>query len=170
VIEVLANDSDPDPGDTLNVGSVTIVAPPAAGTATPNSNGTITFSPAPGTSGNVTFQYTVKDSHGATSNPATVTVNVVAPDTLTVTQAQFRTRGDGRIRGTSTIPGPGNTITIHNGPTLAGPVIGTIAVDAAGAWDFSLKGTNIVPDASRTISIESTKGGQRLAVPVTVTN
>jgi hypothetical protein len=170
VIEVLANDSDPDPGDTLNVGSVTIVAPPAAGTATPNSNGTITFSPAPGTSGNVTFQYTVKDSHGATSNPATVTVNVVAPDTLTVTQAQFRTRGDWRIRGTSTIPGPGNTITIHNGPTLAGPVIGTIAVDAAGAWDFSLKGTNIVPDASRTISIESTKGGQRLAVPVTVTN
>jgi hypothetical protein len=95
---------------------------------------------------------------------------VLSPDTIAVTQAQFRTRGDWRIRGTSSIPGPGNTITIHNGPTLAGPVIGTIAVDATGAWDFSLKGTNIRPDATNTISVESTKGGQRLAVPLQITN
>jgi hypothetical protein len=150
--------------------TVTIVTPPAVGDAIANTNGTITFAPAPGSSGNVTFDYTVADSHGSVSNSATVTVNVVSPDTLNIIQAQFRTRGDWRIRGTSTIPGPGNTITIHNGPTLGGPVIGTIAVDATGAWDFSLKGTNIVPDGTHTISIESTKGGQRLAFPVTITN
>jgi hypothetical protein len=169
-IDVLANDTDPDAGDTLDPLTVTIVSPPATGDAIPNTNGTITYAPAPGTSGNVTFQYTVTDSHLGVSNPATVTVNVVAPDTLAIVQAQFRTRGDWRIRGTSTIPGPGNTITIHNGPTLGAPIIGTIAVDATGAWDFSLKGTNIVPDATHTISIESTKGGQRLAFPVTITN
>ncbi|HZS26394.1 MAG TPA: Ig-like domain-containing protein, partial [Candidatus Angelobacter sp.] len=169
-IDVLGNDTDPDAGDTLNPLTVTIVSAPASGDAIPNTNGTITFSPAPGSSGNVTFQYTVQDSHLAVSNAATVTVNVVAPDTLNITQAQFRTRGDWRIRGTSTIPGPGNTITIHNGPTLGGPVIGTIAVDNTGAWDFSLKSSNVVPDATHTISIESTKGGQRLSFPVTITN
>jgi Bacterial Ig domain len=169
-IDVLANDTDPDAGDTIDPLTVTIVAQPATGDAIANTNGTITFAPAPGTSGNVTFDYTVADSHGGVSNLATVTVNVVSPDTLNIIQAQFRTRGDWRIRGTSTIPGPGNTITIHNGPTLGGPVIGTIAVDATGAWDFSLKGTNIVPDGTHTISIESTKGGQRLAFPVTITN
>src|SRR5262249_10439396 len=126
-IDVLAHDIDPDAGDTLDPLTVTIVSPPATGGAIANTNGTITFAPAPGTSGNVTFQYTVADSHLAISNPATVTVNVVSPDTLTIIQAQFRTRGDWRIRGTSTIPGPGNTVTIHNGPTLGAPIIGTIA-------------------------------------------
>jgi Bacterial Ig domain len=169
-IDVLGNDSDPDAGDTLNPLTVLIVTPPTRGDAIPNTNGSITFAPAPGSSGNITFTYTVQDSHGAASNPATVTVTVLSPDTITVTQAQFRTRGDWRIRGTSSIAGPGNTITIHNGPTLAGPVIGTIAVDATGAWDFSLKGTNIRPDATNTISVESTKGGQRLAVPLQITN
>jgi hypothetical protein len=169
-IDVLGNDTDPDAGDTLDPLTVTIVTPPVSGDVVANTNGTITFAPAPGSSGNITFQYTVQDSHLGTSNPATVTVNVVSPDTLTIILAQFRTRGDWRIRGTSTIPGPGNTITIHNGPTLGGPVIGTIAVDATGAWDFSLKGTNVVPDATHTLSIESTKGGQRLAIPITITN
>jgi hypothetical protein len=169
-IDVLANDSDPDAGDTLDPLTVTIVTPPTSGDAVPNPNGTITFSPAPGSSGNVTFAYTVSDNNGLPSNPATVTVNVVAPDTLTIALAQFRTTGEWRIRGTSTIPGPGNTITIHNGPNLTSPVLGTIAVDTAGAFDFRLKNTAIRPGPTNTISIESTKGGQLLNFPLTITN
>jgi hypothetical protein len=167
-INVLANDTDPD-GDALNPASVTIVTPPASGTAVANPDGTIGFTPGP--TGTVTFQYTVQDAAGATSNAATVTVTVASPDIITIIRAQFRTqKRDWRITGTNTIPGPGNTITIHNGPTLASPVLGTIAVDAAGGWDFVLKGSSIAPDATRTISVESTKGGVRLAIPLLITN
>jgi hypothetical protein len=169
-IDVLGNDSDPDAGDTLDPLTVMIVSPPTSGDAVPNPNGTITFSPAPGSSGNITFAYIVSDNHGLVSNPATVTVNVVAPDTLTITLAQFRTRGEWRITGTASIPGPGNTITIHNGPNLTSPVLGTIAVDTAGGFDFRLKNTAITPGPTNTISIESTKGGQRLNFPLSITN
>jgi hypothetical protein len=170
VIDVLANDTDPDASDHLDPQTVTIVTLPASGAAVPNANGTITFVPAVGSSGTITFAYTVKDTHGAVSNPATVSVSLLPADTITIITAQFRTRGDWRVRGTNSIAGPGNTITIHNGPTLNGPVIGTIAVDVAGAWDFTLKGTNLRPDGTNTISVESTKGGRRLAVPLQITN
>jgi hypothetical protein len=168
-IDVLANDSDPDPGDTLNPASVTIVTPPAIGTATVNPDGSIHF--VPGASGIVTLRYTVADNHGLASAPATVTITVTNPDLITIIQAQFRTgKRDWRIRGTNTIPGPGNTITIHIGPTLAGPVLGTIAVDAAGGWDFVQRGSSRSPDATNTVSVESSKGGVRLAIPLQITN
>lgn len=169
-INVLANDSDPDAGDSLDPLTVTIVTPPASGAAAVNTDGSITYSAAADSTGTITFTYTVQDSHQAVSNTAQVSVTIVNPDTLQITQAQFRTRGDWRVRGTASIPGPGNTITIHNGPTLAGPVIGTIAVDNTGAWDFSLKGSRIVPDPTNTISVESTKGGQSLSFPIQITN
>jgi Bacterial Ig domain len=167
-IAVLANDTDPDNGDTLNPASVKVVTPPASGAAAVNPDGSITFTPGAGTS--ATFQYTVQDSHAGTSNAVSVSITILAADTLTITRAQFRTRGDWRVTGTATIAGPGNTITVHIGPTLAGPVLGTVAVDAVGGWDFVLKGSSIRPDATNTISVESTKGGRRLAIPLQITN
>ena len=167
-IPILANDSDPDNGDTLNPASVSIVSSPASGTATVNPDGSITFTPA--AVGSASFQYTVQDSHAATSNVATVSITVQGADTLNTVRAQFRTRGDWRVTGTATIPGPGNIITLHIGPTLAGPVLGTVAVDTAGGWDFVLKGSNIRPDSTNTVSVESTKGGRRLAIPLQITN
>ena len=169
IIDVLANDSDPDATDTIDPTTVTIVSPPSRGTAVVNPDGTLRFTVTAGAP--VTFAYTVKDNHGLASNPATVTVNVAAADVITITLAQFRIqKRDWRIRGTDTIPGPGNTITIHNGPTLASPILGTIAVDTLGAWDFRLSGLSISPNPTNTVSVESTKGGQRLAIPLQITN
>jgi len=139
------------------------VSSPASGTATVNPDGSITFTPA--AVGSASFQYTVQDSHAATSNAATVSITVQAADTLNTVRAQFRTRGDWRVTGTATIPGPENTITLHIGPTLAGPVLGTVAVDATGGWDFVLKGSSIRPDSTNTLSVESTRGGRGLAIP-----
>jgi hypothetical protein len=82
-----------------------------------------------------------------------VSITVQAADTLNTVRAQFRTRGDWRVTGTATIPGPENTITLHIGPTLAGPVLGMVAVDATGGWDFVLKGSSIRPDSTNTLSV-----------------
>lgn len=74
-LNVLANDMDPDRGDTITVQSV---EPRSAngGTIQLESNGLITFMPA-AVEGRDTFGYTVVDSSGATSS-STVDVNVSA--------------------------------------------------------------------------------------------
>ncbi len=81
-INVLANDTDPDAGDTLSVAGFAGVS--AQGAAiTLNSDGTLHYDPthaaelqalAVGETLTDTFTYTAKDQHGATSNTATVSV------------------------------------------------------------------------------------------------
>ncbi|MDD9912760.1 MAG: Ig-like domain-containing protein [Alphaproteobacteria bacterium] len=77
-ISVLANDSDAN-GDTLTVTG--IASAPSRGTASINSNGTITYTPSSHFVGTDTFTYTISDGNGGTDT-ATVTVNFTntAPD------------------------------------------------------------------------------------------
>lgn len=81
-ISVLANDT-PNAGATLVLASVTIVGgSEVGGVATPNpANGTVLFTPTTGFNGLASFRYTVGDTTPATSNEATVTIQVgnVAP-------------------------------------------------------------------------------------------
>jgi lysophospholipase L1-like esterase len=74
-VNVISNDTD-DVG--INAATVTIVTPPANGTAVPNGNGTVTYTPYPGFNGVDTFKYTVSDNQGAVSNQATVTITINA--------------------------------------------------------------------------------------------
>lgn len=75
VFAVLANDSDAD--GNLNPASVRIVSSPnKGGTVSVNTNGTVSYTPRRSYRGVETFRYSVKDSLGATSNTATVTVTV----------------------------------------------------------------------------------------------
>lgn len=162
-IAVLANDSDAN-GDPLTVTGVT--TNPALGTATTNGT-TVTYTPQPGTSGNQPFSYTVSD--GQLSSTGNVTVTVAAAEALAVTTAEFRTsKGEWRVTGTSSVVGASVTVVI--GATLDGPVLGTAAVDVTGVWTLRLRNSPLFPDASRTISIKSSGGGTRLAIPVTVRN
>ncbi len=74
-INVIANDSDPD--GTINPATVVIVTKPnKGGTATPNANGTVSYTPKLNFRGTEAFSYTVKDNLGKVSNKATVRVNV----------------------------------------------------------------------------------------------
>jgi hypothetical protein len=77
-IDVVANDRDPDIGDTIVRQSVAIVSPPASGTAIVLSNGDIQFTPNAGFSGLATFTYTVADNNGLRSNAGNVSIDVVA--------------------------------------------------------------------------------------------
>ncbi len=68
--QLLANDSDPE-GDQISLVSVTN---PINGQVVRDSNGNITFTPNANYAGNASFQYTIRDTEGATS---TATVNII---------------------------------------------------------------------------------------------
>ncbi|WP_353932490.1 tandem-95 repeat protein [Okeanomitos corallinicola TIOX110] len=73
-IDVLANDVDVENG--IDPQTVTIVDRPLNGRFTINNTGQITYTPNNNFFGNDSFTYTVQDSNGATSNPATVDIRV----------------------------------------------------------------------------------------------
>jgi hypothetical protein len=79
LMNVAANDSDPDGNQFLNSSSVTITTPPSHGTVSVSGTGEVTYTPAFNFVGTDTFAYTIADAHGAVSNPATDTVTVQGP-------------------------------------------------------------------------------------------
>ena len=80
VIDVLTNDTDVN-GDEL---SVTAVGAATNGEAVINEDGTVTYTPTTGFSGEDTFTYTVSDGEAETTGTVAVTVNNVneAPRTV----------------------------------------------------------------------------------------
>jgi len=80
IVNVLANDTDPDGNDQIDPTSVTIVTPPAHGTAVVNpSTGAVTYTASGSFTGTDTFKYTITDFAGAVSAPATVSIVVNRP-------------------------------------------------------------------------------------------
>src|SRR5262245_32929522 len=70
VVSVLANDIDF--GGKLVASSVRVTTAPSQGAANANADGTITYTASGDFTGTDTFKYTVSDTAGLTSNPATV--------------------------------------------------------------------------------------------------
>ncbi len=138
-IDVLANDSDPDPGDVLTVSTV---GTPGHGTAA-LLGGVIVYSPAPGFVGSDSFTYVVADFDGGTAT-ATVTVEVTnaAPaasdDTATTTDGTavdidvVANDGDpdGDPVSISVVGTPGHgSATVVGGSVRYTPVSGFVGVD-----------------------------------------
>jgi hypothetical protein len=132
------------------------VALSGAATATPS----FTFPVLVGQSPILVFRLTVTGPGGTDTDEVQI---AAVTDTLAVSRARFQTRqGQWTVVGTATVLA-GNTVTIHLGPTLGGAVLGTATVDNLGDWSF--RGTGA---SATTISIESSRGGQLLEVPVQV--
>ena len=74
-INVVANDTDAD--DTVDAATVTITSNPRKGAVVNNGDGTVTYTPNAGKRGSDAFGYTVNDDLGATSNEATVRVDIL---------------------------------------------------------------------------------------------
>ena len=121
----------------------------------------------PNTTDPLVFQLTVTGPGG--SDVSTVQVSPQADVLAPPTQVEFRTsKGEWRIQGTAAVT-TNNKVIVHLGDDLTGPILGSAAgvdVDALGGWSLRIIGP--APTASRTISIESTRGGVRLAIPVVV--
>jgi hypothetical protein len=138
-------------GVTANLSSTTAIKP------------TFTM---PNTPDPVIFQLTVTGPGG--TDVATVQVSPIA-DVLSTSRVEFRTsKGEWRVEGAATVV-TANVVKIHLGNTLTGPLLGQASVDALGQWSLRLS-NGPQPPASRTISLESTRGGVALGIPVVVRN
>jgi hypothetical protein len=166
-IDVLDNDTDSD--GTLDVTSIAIVAQPAHGTAVANANGTVTYTPARNYLGADSFTYTVKDNTGVVSTTAaTVSVNVTGTlDVIEVTKAQFSAKsGKWLIQGTTSAAA--STLFIRVGADFIGADIGSAVANRKGKFKFTIKGSQVAPDASATISLKSSGGTLSSSFPVTI--
>ncbi|MCY1394287.1 Bacterial Ig domain protein [compost metagenome] len=160
-LSVLGNDLDPEGDNPLTVVNLT---QPAAGQGTATTNGTtITFTPPASVPGPIsaTFTYQARDSRGALSTPATVTVQVApVPNTenLRITAASVTARA-GRftwdVSGTSqTRP---NTITVTANTASGVVTLGTATVSLAGNWRVLVSNT-LNPGTAATVTARSTAG------------
>ena len=139
--QLLANDTTPNAGATLSVNSVSSAT---NGTAVLNSNGTVTFTPTTGYSGAASFGYNVKDTTGAVSNTATVSLTVAAPvnhaptavnqGPFTVTNNTPLTLTSAQLLANDTTPNAGATLSVNS---VSGATNGTAVLNANGTVTFT---------------------------------
>ncbi|HEY1376130.1 MAG TPA: Ig-like domain-containing protein [Gemmataceae bacterium] len=172
-IDVAANDSAGT--GALQLGSITITQQPTAGHATPNGDGTVTYQSTGTTAGTDSFKYTIQDSAGGVSNPATVTVTINAPTAPTVAV-------------TTTAPNPTNTSPIPFTATFSQAVTGfsaggvTVTSGNGTVSNFTaVNGTtytfNVTPTGQGTVTVavaagsaqNSTGQANQASAPVSVT-
>ena len=127
--------------------------------------GTATFT-FPNETTSLTFRLTI---HGPGGSSSDLTVVTSAPEQLTVTRAEFRTRdAEWRISGTTNLIGASVVMTIFIGNALDGPILTQVPVDALGEWEYRVEGSTVEPDEMRAISIQSTSGSSLINIPLTI--
>jgi hypothetical protein len=101
-----------------------------------------------------------------TCDTSTITLTP-QPDPLGPVRAKFDGKGRWVVDGTSNIQ-VSNNVRVYNGPTAGGnaTLIGTGLVDPTGAWKVDVRNSPVAPAACRCVSVESDRGGQQLAVPL----
>jgi hypothetical protein len=182
-INVLANDTAPS--STINPATVTVLTQPLNGTAVANATGIITYTSAAGFVGTNTFTYTVKDNLGATSNVATVTVTVNAPNVPPTANPDTATTTAGTAVTINVIANdvsPGGTInptTVFiitqplNGSAAAQPngtVIYTPAAGFTGTNTFTYTVKDNVGAVSNTATVTVTVNPVVAVIPPTAVN
>jgi hypothetical protein len=156
---LLDNDIDPD-GRADMLAAVQIAAP-AGVTVTGGANGLVTVTAA--AAGTFTFTYKVQDSAGVSATAATVTLNVIPADTITITKAQF-TLSQKRwvVSGTTSVPNQTISLTYVNG-TATGWSIGNVPVDTLGNWTLDIRNVTGNDDpttvGAKTLKATSSSGG-----------
>ncbi|WP_084650896.1 Ig-like domain-containing protein [Runella zeae] len=138
---VLTNDTDPDPGQTL---TASIVSNPMHGTVVLNPNGTYTYTPTAGYVGDDKFTYRVCDS-GTPSlcTTATVDLNIYATEALNLPPVAnsdvFTRTPTGPATGNvliNDIDPEGGTLIINTTP-IVGPTNGTVVINPNGTFTYN---------------------------------
>ncbi|MFY9478165.1 MAG: Ig-like domain-containing protein [Aquabacterium sp.] len=186
IIDVLKNDKDVD-GDKLTVtkidgkdivpgGSVDL---PGKGTVTLNTDGTLTFTPAPNYNGDASFTYTVKDPSGATDDArVTLTVDPLSDTPVAVADEAATPEDTPKVidllANDTDADGDKLTITHINGQPIAVggsvelPGKGTVTLNADGKVTFT-PAPNYHGDASFKYTVTDGETPVEVDVKVTVT-
>lgn len=171
VINVLANDSDPE-GEALSVVGLT---QPAAGQGSVTTDGaqvTYTLPATVTTAFTATFTYRAQDARGAQSADTQVSVQVsplAVGEVITVNTATVRVRRADRItwdiRGTSSLV-TGNAITVEVSTPDGMALLDTAQVLANGSWRISV--TNALQPSENPTATLTSSGGTVNTVPLNV--
>jgi VCBS repeat-containing protein len=135
---VLANDTDPEAGPMTAV----LANGANEGTLTLRADGSFSYAPRPGFSGNDQFRYRARDSTGAISAMATVTLTVTATNDAPVAAADAYSTNEGQTLNVNRNNGVlANDTDPDGGDTLTAVVIdaassGTLALQPDGAFSF----------------------------------
>ncbi|WP_311567953.1 tandem-95 repeat protein [Photobacterium arenosum] len=170
VLDVLANDSDVDTGDTLNAASLTVVTQPTHG-ATTVENGKIHYQPGANYVGTDTLSYTVQDSTGLVSNTAQVTVNVAGVNDAPITVADGLATNEDEsgvidvLANDSDIDGSLNASTLQ---VITQPQHGQTSIDANGRVTYT-PNANYFGSDSFTYVVQDDLGATSQPATVSVT-
>jgi VCBS repeat-containing protein len=160
---LLANDSDPDAGDTLSVVSV---GSAAHGTVVDSHNGTYAYTPVASYVGPDSFTYTIQDANGASSTASvSITVNhvnhdpVAKPDTASTKEDTPLTIAQASLLANDTDADVGDTKTL-------------VSASNGSHGSVSIAGSNVAytPDAnyngadSFSYTMKDTAGAQSTAI------
>jgi ribosomal protein L24E len=141
-LSVLANAADPDGNQHLVASSVTIVSPPAHGTAVANADGSITYTANGTFSGTDVLQYTIADDNGGVSMPAHFYIRVNRP-----TAADEWTDTDGttpvtlRVIDNATDPDGNQHLVPSSVKIVNQPAHGAAVANADGSITYSANAT-----------------------------
>ena len=137
---LLANDTDPNgPSQLVAPAAAVNIVAPAGVVVSGGAGGIVTVTV--GAPGTYTFTYQAQNVGGLISaNVATVTLNVIPADVVTITKAIFTARtARWVVTGTTAVPSQTINLTYVNG-AAAGHSIATVAVDALGNWTLDIRG------------------------------
>jgi hypothetical protein len=150
-------------GDATSFSWQQISGPPVQILNSNTANATFT---APKQLASLSVELTVSGPGGSSSDVTQVTT---LSDNLTITQAEYRI-GDSewRISGTTDVPGPGVAITIFNGDNLDAPILAQVEAEAFGEWLYRVEPSEVQPDGTRSISVQSSSGGSLINILVTI--
>jgi VCBS repeat-containing protein len=136
-LNVLANDIDPD--TPINPATVEIGIVPSQGVASVAANGRINYTPNPGFRGTDSFTYRVRDTLGALSNEATVTVRINSAPVALADTASVLQGGTVIIPvlNNDTDPDGNSTINPSSVTIVVSPTVGTATVQSNGTIRFT---------------------------------
>jgi VCBS repeat-containing protein len=139
---LLANDHDPDAGDTLSIDvSASDSTSAQGGTVSLHADGTFSYAPPAGYVGDDTFNYTITDAHGAT-DPAIVTIHITnqapvpADDQYSTMQGKTIIRvgsAEGVLANDQDDDGDDLTVSLV---ADKGPTHGTLNLDTDGSFTY----------------------------------
>ncbi len=146
---VLANDSDPDTGDTL---TAVLVTGPSHGILTLNADGSFGYAPAANYNGPDSFSYKARDSSNAESSPATVSITVNAVNDAPTAVADSYSTNEDTPLNVAASGVLGNDSDSDTGDTLSavlvsGPSHGTLSLNANGSFSFTPAANYNGPDS-----------------------